>query len=122
MSDVTEILSQIEQGNPSAAGLFNQFDVIAVQQAALYLTGPYAAIQPGEQSGDGQTSVVHNAGSCALSVDTPAGVELTSINVEQGHVWWQLWFAGLWQRGSGWFVRGVHARRPECGRLLGGWR
>ena len=32
---------------PAGDGLFNQFDIIAAQQGAAYLTGPYAAIQPG---------------------------------------------------------------------------
>jgi hypothetical protein len=70
-------------GNPPAGdGQFNQFDIIAAQLGAAYLTGPYAAIQSGGQKGDGQTSVVYNAGTGELAVDAPAGIELTSINID----------------------------------------
>ena len=69
-------------GNPPAGdGLFNQFDIIAASVAGFYLQGPYAAIQIGGTTGDGQTSLVYNAGTGELSVDAPAGQELTSINV-----------------------------------------
>ena len=67
---------------PIGDGVFNQFDIIAAQQGAAYLTGPYAALQPSGQMADGQTSVIYNAGTGELSVDAPAGVELTSINVD----------------------------------------
>ena len=70
-------------GNPPAGdGLFDQLDIIAAQQAALYLTGRYAVIRPSGQSGDAKTSVVYDAGTGELSVDAPAGVELTSINID----------------------------------------
>ena len=66
---------------PTGDGLFDQFDVIAANVAGVYLQGPYAAIQSGGTHGDGQTSLVYNAGTGELSVDAPAGAELTSINV-----------------------------------------
>jgi hypothetical protein len=70
-------------GNPPAGdGLFNQFDIIAAQQAGTYLTGPYAAVQGNGTIGDGQTSVIYNAGTGEVAVDAPAGVELTSINID----------------------------------------
>jgi hypothetical protein len=71
------------QGNPPAGdGFFNQFDIIAAQVAAIYLTGPYSAIQPGGETNDGQTSVVYNPTTGEVAVDAPSGVELTSINIE----------------------------------------
>ena len=70
-------------GNPPAGdGTFDQFDIIAAQQATIYLAGPYSAIQPHGQSGDGQTSVVYSPATGELSVDAPLGVELTSINID----------------------------------------
>ena len=70
-------------GNPPAGdGLFNQFDIIAAQQGAAYLTGRYASIQTGGRQGDGQTSVIYDAGTGEVSVDAPAEVELTSINID----------------------------------------
>jgi hypothetical protein len=70
-------------GNPPAGdGLFNQLDIVAAQQAAVYLTGPYAAIGSSGRLGDGQTSVIYNAATGELGVDTPAGTELTSINID----------------------------------------
>jgi hypothetical protein len=71
------------QGNPPTGdGRFNQMDIVAAQQAGIYLTGIYAAVGPGGQQGDGQTSVVYNAGSGEIAVDAPAGTELTSINID----------------------------------------
>ena len=67
---------------PPGDGVFNQFDIIAAQQGAIYLTGPYAAVQSNGTPGDSQTSVVYNAGTGELAVDAPAGVELTSINID----------------------------------------
>ena len=69
-------------GNPPEGdGLFDQFDIIAANVAEVYLQGPYSAIQTGGAIGDGQTSLVYHAGTGELSVDAPAGQELTSINV-----------------------------------------
>jgi hypothetical protein len=70
-------------GNPPQGdGLFNQLDIVAAQQAGLYLTGPYAAVQSNGQRGDGQTSIIYDPGTGELAVDAPAGVELTSINID----------------------------------------
>ena len=48
----------------------------------LYLTGPYAALVNGGTTGDAQTSVVYDANAGEVSVDAPAGVELTSIIID----------------------------------------
>ena len=69
-------------GNPTAGdGLFNQFDIIAAQQAAAYLQGPYSAIQTGGSVENDQTSLVYNAGTGELAVNVPSRLELTSLNV-----------------------------------------
>lgn len=71
------------QGNPPAGdGVFDQFDLIAAQQTAAFNKGFYAAIQSGGHSNDDQTSVVYYAATGELAVDAPAGVELTSINID----------------------------------------
>ena len=44
--------------------------------------GPYAAIAAGGVRGDGQTSIVYDPSTGELAVDSPAGVELTSINID----------------------------------------
>ena len=70
------------QGNPPAGdGSFNQLDIISALGPGHYLTGPYAAIATGGTEGDGQTSLKYDAGSGELSVDAPAGTDLTSINI-----------------------------------------
>ena len=67
---------------PAGDGQFNQMDIIAALGPNHYLTGPYAALDPGPgEPGDGQTSLVYDPGSGELSVDAPAGNELTSINI-----------------------------------------
>ena len=72
-----------EPGNPPTGdGLFDQIDVIAALGAGKYLTGSYAAVQARGTIGDGQTSVIYNAGTGELAVDTPAATELTSINID----------------------------------------
>ena len=71
---------------PAGDGVFNQLDVIAALSGDVYLEGKYAAIAQSktypEGVGDGQTSVVYNAQTGEVSVDAPAGTELTSINIE----------------------------------------
>ena len=70
-------------GNPPAGdNLFDQLDIIAALSANVYLTGPYAAIAPNGQQGDTQTSVRYDAKTGEVSVDAPAGKDLTSINIE----------------------------------------
>jgi hypothetical protein len=72
------------QGNPLAGdGLFNQLDIVAAQQTGIYLSGgPYAAVQPNGQQDDGQKSIGYNLGIGELAVDSPPGIELTSINID----------------------------------------
>ena len=71
------------QGSPPAGdGFFNQLDIIAAQLAGTYLTGPYAAVQSGGMENDGQTSLVYDSATGSLSVDAPAGIQLTSINID----------------------------------------
>jgi len=62
--------------------LFDQLDVVAALNGGKYLTGPYAAVSPAGTAGDGQTSLVYEPSTGELSVDAPAGVELTSINID----------------------------------------
>ena len=70
-------------GNPPVGnGLFDQLDIIAALGAGLYLTGPYAAVKPDGQEGDGQTSIAYDASTGEVWVDTPADTELTSINID----------------------------------------
>ena len=69
-------------GNPPAGdGIFDPLDIISALNGNTYLTGPYAAIKEGGVVGDGQTTLVYDPGSGELSVDPPAGIELTSINI-----------------------------------------
>ena len=66
---------------PTGDGLFNQFDIIAANLAGTYLQGPYAAITDHGSAGDGQTSLVYDRTTGNLSIDAPAGIELTSVNI-----------------------------------------
>ena len=61
---------------------FDQLDLVKVQIAAKYLTGPYGAVNGGGVQGDGQTSVGYDASSGEVWFDAPAGTDLTSINIE----------------------------------------
>ena len=71
-----------EPGSPPAGnGFFDQLDIIGALGAGTYLTGPYAAVAKGGTTGDDQTSLVYDAGTGELSVDPPAGKDLTSINI-----------------------------------------
>ncbi len=67
---------------PPGNGRFDQLDIIAALGANTYLKGPYAALAPGGRAGDGQTSIVYNALSGEVAVDAPAGVNLTSVNID----------------------------------------
>lgn len=70
------------QGSPPVGdGLFDQQDIVAALQAGVYLTGPYAALAGPGASGDDQTTIVYDLGTGEVSVDAPAGKELTSINI-----------------------------------------
>ena len=69
-------------GDPSVGdGVFDQFDIVASQQNGFYLTGPYAAVVPDGQTGDGQASVIYVARTGEIKVDAPVDTELTSINI-----------------------------------------
>ena len=67
---------------PAGNGLFDQLDIIAALTGGVYLAGPYAAIADGGVEGDGQTSIGYNSGTGQVWVDAPAGVELTSVNID----------------------------------------
>ena len=67
---------------PRGDGKFNQLDIVSALRNALYLKGPYASLQRGGQVDDGQTSLMYNAATGELSVDAPAGSELSSINID----------------------------------------
>ena len=71
-----------QRNPPEGDGLFNQLDIVVAQQAGIYLTGPYSAVEPNGQANDGHTAIVYNAGSGEIAVDTPTGIELTSINID----------------------------------------
>ena len=72
-----------EPGNPPTGdGIFDQLDIITALQPVHYLTGPYAAILPQGEQNDEQTSVAHDATTGELAMDTPAGTELTSTNID----------------------------------------
>jgi hypothetical protein len=67
---------------PRGDGRFNQLDIVAAQQGGIYLAGPYAAVQPSGQANDSQTSIVYDAATGRVAIDAPAGIELTSINID----------------------------------------
>ena len=67
---------------PQGNGLFDQIDIIAALGPAHYLTGPYGAISKSGVRGDGQTSVVYDPNTGEVAVDAPAGMALTSINID----------------------------------------
>ena len=69
---------------PVGDGFFNQKDIVAALRSGLYKAGPYAAIQAGGVADDDQTSIRYDSATGELSVDAPAGIELTSINIESG--------------------------------------
>ena len=72
-----------EPGNPPLGdNRFDQLDIIAALSANTYLTGPYAAIKPGGQPNDGQTSIIYDVSTGEVAVDAPAGTDLTSINID----------------------------------------
>ena len=74
-------------GNPPAGdGKFDQLDIISALSAGKYLTGPYAAIATGGTASDAQTSILSNAKLVVVSMDPPAGEELTLRNVDLIHI------------------------------------
>jgi hypothetical protein len=72
-----------QPGSPPAGNArFDQLDIIAALAPNHYLKGPYAAVRDGGVRGDGQTSIVYNPTTGELAVDAPAGVSLTSVNID----------------------------------------
>ncbi len=67
---------------PAGDGLFDQLDIVAALAAGKYLTGRRAAVSPNGRRDDGQTSIVYDANTGEVAVDAPAGMELTSINLD----------------------------------------
>jgi hypothetical protein len=67
---------------PPGDARFDQLDIIAALAADTYLKGPYAAVRPQGQAGDGQTSIGYNPTTGEVFVDAPAGTQLTSINID----------------------------------------
>ena len=71
-----------EVGNPPAGnGSFDQLDIISALAAGTYLTGPYAALTGPGDEGDEHTSLVYDAATGELKIDSPDGADLTSINI-----------------------------------------
>ena len=81
-----------EPSNPPLGnGFFDQQDLLAALEADFYMRGPYApvgppqhalaAILPGGLPGDGSASIVYDAATGQLSIDPPAGQQLTSIHI-----------------------------------------
>jgi hypothetical protein len=58
---------------PAGDGVFNQMDIVAALRAGVYLTGPYAAIDVGGTTGQGQTAVA--------SVPEPSAFLLAVLSV-----------------------------------------
>ena len=67
---------------PAGNGRFDQLDIVAALNAGVYLTGPYGAVRAGGISGDGQTSIGYDSMTGQVWIDAPAGVELTSVNID----------------------------------------
>jgi hypothetical protein len=67
---------------PPGDGVFNQFDIIGALRVGVYLTGPYAAVGPNGVEADAQTSIGYDANTGRMWVDSPAGRELTSVNID----------------------------------------
>ena len=77
-----------EPGNPPRGnGLFDQIDFVAALHGGHYLAGPYATLARHGTAGDGQTSLVYNQTTGELQIDTPAGIQLTSINLTSANAW-----------------------------------
>jgi hypothetical protein len=63
-------------------GVFDQLDIVAAQQAGVYLSGSYATFQSDGQSDDAQISVGYDAFLGELWLDAPGGKQLTSVNID----------------------------------------
>jgi hypothetical protein len=67
---------------PMGDNVFDQLDIIAALSHGLYLTGPYGAVSAGGVAGDSQASLGYSPTTGEVWVDTPAGVQLTSVNID----------------------------------------
>lgn len=67
---------------PQGNGLFDQFDIIAAAGNGLYLVGPHAVVTDRGSEIDDPTSIIDHPGRGEVSVDAPAGQEMTSINID----------------------------------------
>ena len=67
---------------PAGDGRFDQLDIIKALAPAHYLTGPYVAVSADGVAGDGRTSIGYDVATGEIWVDAPAGVDLTSINID----------------------------------------
>ena len=67
---------------PAGDGFFDQVDIIAALSTGLFLTGQYAGIKSSGGRGHGPTAIRYDANTGEVAVDTPAGVELTSLLIE----------------------------------------
>lgn len=63
-------------------GVLDQLEVLAAPVPGHYMAGPYAALLLDGQRGDAQTSIGYGAVTGEVWVEPPAGVELTSINLD----------------------------------------
>ena len=63
-------------------GSYGQASLATSTEQAAERGGPFVAIGLDGGAGDDQTSIVYDVGTGELSLDAPAGVELTSINVD----------------------------------------
>ena len=80
---------------PGGDGRFNQLDIVSALASDIFLTGAYereqsdggsgvvaASLSAGGTRGDSQTSIVYDPRTGELAIDSPAGKELTSINID----------------------------------------
>lgn len=67
---------------PVGNGLFEQNDIVAALGSGNYLTGPYAAVQIDGRPDDAQPSVGYDAATGEVWIDAPAGLEVTSVNID----------------------------------------
>ncbi len=69
-------------GNPPPGnGRYDQLDIVAAIAGGHYRSGLFAVAAGGARA-DGQTSILYDARTGELAVDAPAGIELTSVNID----------------------------------------
>jgi hypothetical protein len=67
---------------PVGDGVFDQKDIVAALQGGSYSSSEEAALKSNGVREDEQTSIVYDARTGAVSIDAPAGREITSINID----------------------------------------